>query len=150
MRARGHAVRATTRDPVRLEGLAAEGFDAVLADPDRVATLALAFEHVTVACILLGSASGSEEQLRALHTTRLDMLLSKLLDSPVRGVVYEARGTVAEDILAAGAARVRAFCEDSRVPYRFLAGDPGDPGAWVSAGIEAVQGVLAPQGQPAP
>ena len=145
LQARGHAVRASSRDPDRVAELRRLGVDAVLGDPDRVATLARAFEHVTVAVILLGSATGSPQQLAALHSTRLDMLLSKLLDSTVRGVVYEAGGRAGEEVLAAGAARVRAFCEDSRVPYALL-GAPGDGHpAWVAATADAVEGVLAPR-----
>src|SRR5947209_10827367 len=58
LRERGHAVRGTTRDSARLDVLEAAGVDAVLADPDRIMTIVPTFEHVTVACILLGSAVG--------------------------------------------------------------------------------------------
>lgn len=121
------------------------GFEAVLADPDRVATLARAFEHVAVAVVLLGSATGSPARLAALHSTRLDMLLSKLLDSTVRGVVYEAGGPAGEAVLAGGAERVRAFCEDSRVPYALLGAPDRDPARWVAQTAGAVERVLAPR-----
>jgi uncharacterized protein YbjT (DUF2867 family) len=140
--ARGHAVRATTRDPGRVDALAATGAEPIVGDPDRVGTLAPAFEHVAAACILLGSATGSPDALAALHGTRLEMLLSRMLDSTVRGIVYESSGTVDTEILAAGAHRVRAFCEDSLIPYALLDGG----GAWPAAGADAVDQVLA--GQP--
>jgi uncharacterized protein YbjT (DUF2867 family) len=142
---RGHAVRATTRDPGRVDALAAAGAEPVVADPDRVGTLAPAFEHVAAACILLGSATGDSSALAALHGTRLEMLLSRMLDSTVRGIVYEAAGTVDPTILAAGAQRVRAFCEDSLIPYALLDGDgDGDgDGAWPAAGADAIDRVLA-------
>lgn len=143
LRARGHSVRGTTRDPQRLSVLEAAGVEPVLADPDRVMTIAPTFEHVTVACVLLGSATGDAERVTALHGTRLDMLLTKLVDTTVRGLLYEARGTAPEDALAHGAARVRATCEDSSIPYVLLEADPGAHDAWASAALEAIDRVLA-------
>ena len=91
-----------------------------------VATLARSLEHVSVACVLLGSAVGSPEQLAALHGTRLEMLLTRMVDTTVRGIVYEAAGSVEAAVLEAGAARVRECCEDARIPYALLRADPGD------------------------
>jgi uncharacterized protein YbjT (DUF2867 family) len=140
--ARGHAVRASTRNPERLGEIEKLGADAVLADPDRVATIAPALEHVAVAYVLLGSATGSAEQLEALHSTRLDMLLSKMLDSTVRGIVYEAAGTVPEPILAAGARRVVDFCADSRVPYALLRTGSVQFEGWLTEAQDALEIVL--------
>ena len=137
--ARGHAVRATTRDPAHVPAIEAAGAEAIVGDPDRVATVAPAFEHVGAAVILLGSAIGSPEALAALHGTRLDMLLLRMLDSTVRGIVYEATGSVDSSILGAGADRVRAFCDGSRIPYALV---HADGGAWPEAGADAVENVL--------
>lgn len=142
----GHMVRGTTRDPARLGEIEAAGAEAELADPDRVMTLMGALDHVSVACILLGSASGSPEQLHALHGTRLEMLLTKLVDTTVRGVVYEVRGSVAAEVLAGGALRVRAFAERSLVHAVLLDADPAQPHHWLAAALEAVEGVLEAQG----
>lgn len=120
------------------------GFDAVLGDPDRVATLAPALEHIAVAYVLLGSAAGSAEAVEALHTTRLDMLLSKMLDSTVRGIVYEAAGSVPDSVLAAGTERVSAFCEDSRIPLALLRALPGEHATWLKEALAAIDAVLAP------
>ncbi|MEA2147326.1 MAG: hypothetical protein QOG59_2913, partial [Solirubrobacteraceae bacterium] len=92
--------------------------------------------------ILLGCATGNGEALDALHSTRLDMLLSKILDSTVRGIVYEAAGSVDADVLAGGAARVRAFSQDSRVPYVLLGHDPRDHEGWLNDALAAVDQVL--------
>lgn len=141
--ARGHAVRGTTRDPARLESIEAAGAEGVLGDPDVIASLARSFEHVAVACVLLGSAAGAPAQLASLHGTRLEMLLSRMLDTTVRGIVYEAAGSVDGAVLAGGAARVRERCELSRIPYALLEADPADPDAWVSAAAAAVDRVLS-------
>lgn len=139
----GHAVRLTTRDPARAQTLSQEGFDTVVADPDRVATLAPALDHVAVAYVLLGSASGTPEALQALHTTRLDMLLSKIVDSTVRGIVFEGAGSVPGEVLGAGTERVRAFAADARVPLVLLDADPGAREQWLAAARAAATQVLA-------
>ena len=58
--------------------------DADGVDPDRLATLTPRLESVSVVCWLLGE-SGSE----ALHGDRLAALVEYLVDTPVRGLVYE-------------------------------------------------------------
>ena len=114
----------------------------MIGDPDVVATLARSLEHVSVACVLLGSAVGSREQLAALHGTRLDMLLTRMVDTTVRGIVYEASGSIDASVLKGGATRVRECCEDSRIPYALLSADPGDGDAWTVAAMAAVNRAL--------
>jgi uncharacterized protein YbjT (DUF2867 family) len=138
----GHAVRGTTRDPGRLDAIMAAGVEAVHADPDRVATIAPAFEHVSVACVLLGTASGPPDLVEPLHRTRLEMLLSRMLDTTVRGVVYEAAGTVSPELLLGGAQRVAAACSDSHTPYALIEADPTDDAAWLKDALAAVSTVL--------
>ena len=145
--AAGQAVRGTTRDPVRRTEIEAAGAEAVIGDPDVVATLARSLDHVTVACVLLGSAAGSPEAQAALHGPRLEMLLTRMLDTTVRGVVYEAVGAVDAAVLQGGAARVRACCEDARIPYALLGADPADVDAWTVAAVAAVNSAL--DGRPA-
>lgn len=142
LRARGHAVRGTTRDPGRRAEIEAAGAEAYVGDPDRVATLGPALAHVAVSCLLLGSAVGTDEQLAALHSTRLDMLLERMLDTTVRGIVYEAAGAVPAALRAAGADRVRHACERSLIPYALLTADPADRTGWLAAAGEAVERVL--------
>jgi hypothetical protein len=145
---RGHTVRGTTRDPARLGEIERAGAEAELADPDRVMTLMAALDHVSVALILLGSASGSAEQVRALHGTRLEMLLTKLVDTTVRGVVYEARGSVPDDVLVGGVERVRAFGERSLAQIVMLEADPAEPQRWLAAALGAVgEAVGVPRAQ---
>jgi putative NADH-flavin reductase len=139
---RGHAVRGTTRDPGNVATLEAVGAQATIGDPDRIATLAGALDHVSVICILLGSARGAPEQLAALHGSRLEMLLSRVLDTTVRGVVYEAAGSVEAPILAAGAAHVRDVCEGSHIPFALLQADPNQLQSWLNAATAGVEEVL--------
>lgn len=138
----GHPVRGTTRWAERAADIEAAGAEPVVADPDRVATLVEAFAHVTVVCVLLGSAVGSDSELVALHGTRLDMLLTKLVDTTARGVVYEARGSVDARVLAGGAERVMDFAQRSLASYALLDADPGAPDGWLAAALAAVEGVI--------
>jgi hypothetical protein len=142
LRLRGHVVRGTTRRPDSLAEIEAAGAEAVLADPDRVSTLFPALDHVSVVVLLLGTASGDAESLSALFGTRLQMLMHKALDTTVRGVVFEAAGTVSAEQLAAGEAVVRAACEASRIPYAAIRAAPHSP-AWSAEAAGAVESVLA-------
>lgn len=142
LRERGHAVRGTTRDPARFELLERAGVEPIAADPDRVATLVPAFAQVGVACVLLGSATGPVEQVAALHSTRLEMLLEKMVDTTLRGVVYESTGEVDPGILTAGAALVERSCARWGLPYALLDAGPGDWSAWTVAAADAVDQVL--------
>jgi predicted dinucleotide-binding enzyme len=140
--AQGHAVRGTTREASRFRAIESAGAEATLADPDRVATVIHALDHVTVACILLGSAVAPPELLDALHGTRLEMLLSRLVDTTVKGVVYEASGTVDAAVLERGACLVRGFGERTHARVSVLSADPADHRAWLPAAARAVEEVL--------
>jgi predicted dinucleotide-binding enzyme len=142
----GHAVRGTTRDPGRAADIEDIGAEAFVGDPDRVGTLAPALDGVGVVCLLLGSASGTPEAVAALHGSRLEMLLLRTIDTTVRGVVYEATGTVDPAVLSSGASIVREACEQSRIPCVVLAADPAAHDAWLEAALGAVDGLLAPAG----
>src|SRR5205085_10242562 len=122
----------------------AAGAQAVVVDPDRVGTMVQALEHVTVALILLGSARGPAEGLAALHGPRLQTLLTRMVDTTIKGVIYEGRGTVDPELLAAGAASVRAFKARSRARAAVLQDDPTHHEAWLTETLSAVQAVLAP------
>jgi hypothetical protein len=97
--AAGHLVRGTTRDPARAGAIAAAGAEPYVGDPDRIGTLMVALQGVTVVCWLLGHVADHD-----LHSGRLRMLFEKLVDTPVRGVVYE-RGLPEGEAIAIDAAQ---------------------------------------------
>ena len=82
--AAGHAVRGTTRHSANAAAIAATGAEPYVGDPDRIGTLMDALAGVTVVCWLMGNVAVPD-----LHGPRLRMLFEKLVDTPVRGVVYE-------------------------------------------------------------
>jgi uncharacterized protein YbjT (DUF2867 family) len=140
---RGHAVRGTTRRPERAQEIQAAGAEPAVADPDRLATFVTALDHVSVAVILLGSASGSEEALADLHGPRLQALLTKMIDTTIHGVVYEARGTVDRELLDAGRLATLAFGERARAGVALLDADPANPQRWLEQALSSVEAVLA-------
>jgi uncharacterized protein YbjT (DUF2867 family) len=147
LRTEGHAVRGTTRDADRCAAIEAAGAEPFVGDPNLVGTLAPALAHVGVACILLGSAAGTPDQLAALHGTRLDMLLERMLDTTVRGVVYQAAGSVDARLLRAGAQRVRQACERSMIPYELLGADPAAGEGWIAEAVTAIERALVARDQ---
>ena len=143
LRAAGHAVRGTTRDPANVAAIAAAGAEPYVGDPDRIATLMEAIGGVTIVCWLMGSATGDPERVAALHDGRLRMLWEKLVDTPVRGVVHEAAGPLAPDVLARGRAVAGAAHETWQIPLAMLDADPAEHDAWRAAAGAAVAGLLA-------
>lgn len=110
------AVRGTSR---RAEGLAAieeAGIEAALADPAQPGTLLDLVGDVAVVHWLLGSATGSEEDLAAIHGPRLERFLERLVETPVRRFIYEASGSVDPELLERGADLVRAAGERWHIP----------------------------------
>lgn len=110
--AEGWAVRGTSRREEGLEAISAAGIEPALADPDRPGTILELVDDVAVLVLLLGAATGSEEALAAIHGPRLERLLEHLVETPVRGVLYE--GT------EAGAEIVRAAERTWRIPVQVL------------------------------
>jgi len=149
LRERGHAVRGTTRTEQRRTAIEAAGAEVWIGDPDRIATIHYALADVTILCWLLGSAAGSPEQVAALHGSRLAMLLERTIDTTVRGLVYEAAGTVDPALLAEGAELVHAACGKSEIPHALLAADPADHEAWLAAALAAIDELLAYERAPA-
>jgi len=100
--AEGWAVRGTSRREEGLGAIEAAGIEPALADPERPGTILELVDDVAVLVLLLGSAGGSEEELAAIHGPRLERLMEHLVETPVRGVVYEGTEGGAEVVRAAG------------------------------------------------
>lgn len=138
----GHTVRGTTRDEDGLESIEATGAQAAVADPARLSSLVPEIEGVSAVCWLMGTAVGEPEVVAAVHGPRLETLLEKLVDTPVRGVVYEAAGPVAPRWLERGAEIVRAAARTYRLPVQVVEQDPADHGAWLESMRAAVARLL--------
>ena len=132
--AAGHAVRGTTRDPASAEAIAAAGAEPYVGHPDRIATLMGALTGTTILCWLMGTADAPE-----LHAGRLRMLFEKLVDTPVRGVVYEPAASRPEG----GLEIARAAHETWQIPLAVLGTEPADHEAWRVEAAAAVAELLA-------
>jgi uncharacterized protein YbjT (DUF2867 family) len=114
--AEGWAVRGTTRREQGLAPIEAAGIEAALADPEQPGTVLDLVGDVTAIHWLLGSASGSAENLAAIHGPRLARLLERLVETPVRRFAYEAFGSVDAELLEGGAAIVEAAAQTWQIP----------------------------------
>ncbi|HKG64231.1 MAG TPA: NAD(P)H-binding protein [Solirubrobacteraceae bacterium] len=128
--AAGHAVRGTTRSQANAEAIRAAGAEPYVGDPDRIGTLMDALTGVTIVCWLMGTLPVPE-----LHEGRLRMLWEKLVDTPVRGVVYEGALPQGEQV-------ARSASRTWRIPLEILDADPLDHDAWLAAARDAVDRLL--------
>ena len=125
-------MRVTTRTESARAAIEATGAECWIGTPERLGTLRAALESVTIVCWALGTAAGSEEDLRSLHASRLEFFLGQAIDTTVRGFLYEAAGdAVAADVLAEGERIVRRVAGRNEIPAGFLRADPGDVDAWL-------------------
>lgn len=161
----GHAVRATTRTEAGRATIEATGAECWIGTPDRLATLRGALENVTVGCWMLACARGSEDELDALHASRLEFFLSQAIDTTARGLIYDAWAVPGEDadradarrpssqLLAEGTRVFRSLTELNAIPAVVLGGGDGSAGsrevgegsedaAWVTAASVAVAALL--------
>jgi hypothetical protein len=88
---------------------------------------------------LLGSLESDSHAEEEIHGPRLERLLERLVDSPVRGFVYEAAGGVQPALLKRGAGLVRAAAETWRIPVEIVTVDPGEHEAWLAAMVAATK-----------
>lgn len=147
MLAAGWAVRGTSRREEGLAAIEAAGIEAALADPDRVGTVLELVGDVAVVYHLLGSAAGGPEEVAAIHGPRLERLLEKVVDTPVRGVVYEAVGSVDPVLLEAGAELVETAARTWRIPVAVVGAERRDPARWSEEMVDLALGLLSPAGE---
>ena len=140
--AAGWQVRGTSRSPAGLEAIAAAGIEAAEADPDRVGTVLELVDDVAVVVWALGSATGSRERVAAVHGPRLERALERLVDTPVRGFVYEGAGAAPDEVLAAGAELVAGAGERWRIPVAVVDTPPEPSEQWARDADAAARGLL--------
>jgi uncharacterized protein YbjT (DUF2867 family) len=139
----GWAVRGTSRDAAGLDAIEAAGIEPVRADPVQPGTILELVDDVAIVIWLLGSATGDPENLAAIHGPRLEALLERLVETPVRGFVYEGAGTVDAAVLAGGAELARNAERTWRIPVA-ITETPREHGpAWVEELETSVVELLA-------
>jgi uncharacterized protein YbjT (DUF2867 family) len=141
--AEGWSLRGTTRDPEHVADIEAAGIEPAVADPDRPGTLLDLVGDVTVVHWLLASAQAEPEVIAAIHGARLGALLERLVDTPVRGFVYEAAGDVERPHLERGAGLVRSAATTWHIPVEVVDADPTDLDPWLEAMTAATQRLVS-------
>jgi uncharacterized protein YbjT (DUF2867 family) len=119
----GWQVRGTSRREEGLTAIEAAGIEPALADPDDPGTVLDLVGDVATVYWLLGSAEGPAENLEAIHGPRLECVLERLVETPVRRFVYEADGSIDPAILERGSTIVRSAGERWRIPVSLTGRD---------------------------
>ena len=142
VRAAGNVVRITTRTEAGRAAIEAAGAECWIGTPDRLATLRRALDGVAVACWLLGNACGTPGELEELHTSRLQFFATQAIDTTIRGLVYEAAGSVGEPTLARGGELIRQAAALNSIPLEILRADPADRASWRASALTAIAALL--------
>lgn len=135
-------MRGTSRRAAGLEAIESAGVEAAVADPDRPGTVLDLCGDVAAVVWLLGSAAGDPGTVSAVHGPRLERLIEKLVDSPVRGFAYEAAGSADPVLLRTGREIVERAGERWRIPIALLSEGRERPG-WADKAAAEVAGLLA-------
>jgi hypothetical protein len=77
-----------------------------------------------------------------VHVTRVAWVVEVMIYTTVRGILYEAAGSVDPELLRAGGERVRAACRRSLIPCVTLESDPSDHALWLRDALAGVQRLL--------
>jgi len=139
----GWAVRGTSRGAEGLAAIEAAGIEPARADPEQPGTVLELVDDVAVLIWLLGSAGGDAANLAAVHGPRLESLLERLVETPVRGFVYEGVGTVDASLLAGGAELCRNAERTWRIPVTITETPRGSGPQWVAELETSVVEILA-------
>ena len=139
----GWVVRGTTRDPAATAAIEAAGIEPVLADPERIGTVLEAIEGVTLIFWLLGSATGDPESVAAIHGPRLQRLLEEIVDTPVRGFVYELTGELPPEHAVSAFEVLRSASERWKIPFEVVDADPARIELWRGAMLAAATELTA-------
>jgi glycine/D-amino acid oxidase-like deaminating enzyme len=152
----GHVLRITTRSEDQRAAIEASGAECWIATPARVGTLRAALEGVTLACWLLAGASGAAEDQRALHGSRLELFMRQVIDTTVRGFIYEASIPAAQSggsavpagVLGEGARIARAMGARNAIPVAVIEGTATDAEGWLSQMRAAARSLLGSVARP--
>jgi uncharacterized protein YbjT (DUF2867 family) len=139
---RGWQVRGTTRTEDGLAAIESAGIEAVIADPDRIGSLVDQVADVALIFWLLGSATGEPEAVAALHGPRLARMLEEIVDTPVRGFVYETFGSLPSEVLVGAMATLRDAGQRWRIPFEVVDAAGGELELWRAGMLAAAEELI--------
>ena len=131
----GWAVRGTSRTEEGARRIDDAGLEGVVADPNRVGTVLEHVGDVAVVAWALGAAAGSSA--RDVNGPRLERMLERLVDTPVRGFVLDAPPAQPEskELVAVAA-------ETWHIPVRVVELQRAESRDWVAAMRDAVTALI--------
>jgi uncharacterized protein YbjT (DUF2867 family) len=147
---RGWLVRGTSRSLERTGEIERAGIEPRVADPGRLGTVLELVDDIALVYWLMGSAAGEPEAVAAIHGSKLELLLRHLVDTPVRGFVYESAGGAEAGVRAGGIEVVRAAAAGWRIPIEIVEASPADVNAWRGAMVAAAERITGSPGGVAP
>lgn len=137
-------MRITTRNEARRAAIEDTGSECWIGTPDRLATLRGSLDSVAIACWMLACAGGREDELAALHGSRLEFFLGQAIDTTARGLIYDASpGRVPAQELARGERVFRSITELNAIPAFVLRAH--DHEAWIAQADRAIASLLDPK-----
>ncbi len=142
LKAEGHLVRGTSRNKENLKAASAAGIESVDADPARLAQVMQHIEGVTVVVWLMGAMRGDQESISLLHDAVLAHLLEKLVDTQVRGFIYESGDSTDAQMFEKGREHVMRANRTWRIPVAFIDRSPDDHALWLASALAAVKTLL--------
>jgi hypothetical protein len=144
----GHAVRITTRSEARRAEIESSGAECYIGTPDRIATLRGALDRVAIACWLLAGATGEQDAVAQLHSSRLEAFVRQLIDTTARGFVYErgSRAGARDRSLEEGERIARRLASLNIIPLAVLDEDIRALGAWLGGARRAIDALLGAPG----
>ena len=117
---RGWLVRGTSRTPEGAAAIDAAGIESAIADPDRIGTVLEAIEGVSLIYWLFGRVAAPD-----LHGPRLERLLTEIVDTPVRALIYELNEALEPGAAAGAFELLRSANERWRIPFEVVAAERG-------------------------
>jgi len=136
-------VRGTSRTEEGTALIEAEGLEGAVADPGRPATVLDLVGDVAVVFWLMGTAAGPVDAVEAVHGPRLERLLEHLVDTPVRGFVYENAGIVPAKVLEGGEQILLDASRRWRIPAALITTSPSAHKEWLREASEKTARLLS-------
>jgi hypothetical protein len=139
----GWQVRGTSRDREGVARIDEAGLEGAIADPNLPGTVLDLVGDIAVIVWLLGSAAGDPAEVAAIHGPRLETLLERLVDTPVRAFAYEDSGHLEPELLRRGREIVERAARAWRIPVALIGEGERSAPDWPELTAEAVRGLLA-------
>lgn len=133
-------MRGTSRSGDGVSRIESAGLEGAESDPDRVGTVLEEVADVAVVIWALGAATGPSAV--DVNGDRLESMLERLVDTPVRGFVLDAPPAEGEDPFARAVELTTLASDTWRIPVEVVRVSRSARETWVAEMARAVRSVL--------